>query len=162
MKECLRCKKLKSLTEFKKHKCRKDGLSDWCRECWSEYRSQPAQRAISNRAAKLWRKAHPEKMRIQYKKKYDKHWEYSRSFFLRKLYGITIKQYNELYDKQNGKCAICSKQASELAKGLAVDHDHKTGKIRGLLCGYCNTAIGSFKENIETMKAAIDYINKEG
>jgi len=80
---------------------------------------------------------------------------------LKALYGLTVEQYNEIFDQQRGECAICGKHQTELTKGLAVDHNHETGKVRGLLCSYCNTAIGSFKESIGTMKKAIEYIKTD-
>ena len=65
-------------------------------------------------------------------------------------YGITIEQYKEMSEKQNGLCAICHKPETQERKGikysLAVDHCHRTGKVRGLLCFKCNSAMGSFEK----------------
>ncbi len=63
---------------------------------------------------------------------------YDRDKVLQKKYGITLKQWNALLKKQKGKCAICGKLQSESKSTFHVDHSHKTGKIRGVLCGYCN------------------------
>lgn len=62
------------------------------------------------------------------------------SYLLRK-YGITNDQYEELLRKQEGRCAVCQKQASSFKSRLCVDHDHWTGNVRGLLCTYCNRRI---------------------
>jgi ERCC4-type nuclease len=80
--------------------------------------------------------------------------------FLIKKYGITQEQYNELYNKQEGKCAICKKHQSELKQALGVDHNHKTGKIRGLLCSKCNRGLGYFNDNKDIVNSAGNYLNE--
>jgi len=72
---------------------------------------------------------------------------------------ITHEEYVALFNKQDGKCALCFTPAEELTKSLAVDHSHTTGNIRGLLCGSCNQALGLFKDNIEVMKRALSYLD---
>jgi len=79
---------------------------------------------------------------------------------LKSTFGITLSEYNALLAKQNGGCAICNKTAEQNKKRLAVDHCHKSNKIRGLLCSACNQAIGLFKDQIVLMKSAIKYIRK--
>jgi hypothetical protein len=81
--------------------------------------------------------------------------------FLKKYYGITIEEYNLIFLKQNGCCAICGKHESEFSKSLSVDHDHVTGKIRGLLCIKCNLSIGGFEDNIELLDKAKEYLSKK-
>lgn len=71
-------------------------------------------------------------------------------------YGITVAQYNELILKQNGACAICKTEGNR--QSLSVDHDHETGRIRGLLCHNCNLAIGLCHDSIEILKASIEYL----
>ena len=80
-----------------------------------------------------------------------------KNYRLKKEYGISIEEYDERLKKQNGCCAICLKQPSK--KRLAVDHSHSTGKIRGLLCSNCNTAIGKFKDDKSLLAKAIDYLS---
>lgn len=86
--------------------------------------------------------------------------EYSRNASLKYMYGITLDDYNNLYVEQKGCCDICNKHQSELKAGLCVDHNHTTGKVRGLLCVNCNQAIGKLYENVEFMENAIKYILK--
>lgn len=81
-----------------------------------------------------------------------------RAYHLMKVYGITVDQYNTLFLKQEGKCLICGKHQRELKMTLRIDHDHNTGKIRGLLCHGCNTAIGLLNEDIDIFKRAIQYL----
>lgn len=73
-------------------------------------------------------------------------------------YGIGIKEYNILLENQNNCCAICKKNKSELSTNLHVDHDHLTGKVRGLLCFNCNSGLGRFKDNIEYLLEAATYL----
>jgi hypothetical protein len=84
--------------------------------------------------------------------------DYSRNRTLQKKYGLSTIDYEEMYKKQNGECKICRKSFPR----LSVDHNHKNGKIRGLLCIKCNAALGSFQDSPEIMKRAIQYIKKEG
>jgi hypothetical protein len=76
-------------------------------------------------------------------------------------FGITLEQYNQLFAKQEGKCAICQKHQIEFKKAHAVDHNAKTGEIRGLLCENCNKGIGNLQESVESLERAIDYITKD-
>lgn len=86
------------------------------------------------------------------------HPKHHRKHDLKRRYGIDEKQYNELFQKQKGFCAICNRHQSNLEKRLSVDHDHKTGKIRGLLCNPCNIAIGNFEDDINRLQGAIRYL----
>jgi len=83
----------------------------------------------------------------------------SRNRYLLKLYGITEIEYNELFLKQNGKCAICKDEQHGRFK-LSVDHNHKTGKVRGLLCGQCNYAIGLLNDNKDNCLNAYEYLKE--
>lgn len=74
-------------------------------------------------------------------------------------YKISENDFNEMKLAQNNLCAICN-NPQNYGSRLFVDHCHKTGKVRGLLCSSCNTAIGHFRENIDTMFNAIEYIKK--
>lgn len=76
------------------------------------------------------------------------------------LYGITLEDYNNMFASQNGCCKICGTHQSELSKALSVDHCHNTLKVRGLLCGLCNTSLGGFKDNIDLLTKAIEYLTK--
>lgn len=81
----------------------------------------------------------------------------NRDSYLRRKYGITEEQYEELKLAQGGKCAICLKKPR--TRSLAVDHDHKTGSIRGLLCSRCNHGLlGHAYDSIEMLERAIGYL----
>lgn len=83
---------------------------------------------------------------------YQRNWDYQKKF------GITLLEYKEILANQNNCCAICGKNESELTMKLAVDHDHTTNKVRGLLCANCNRGLGYFKEDLSITTGAIDYV----
>ena len=103
----------------------------------------------------------------EYKAAYnEKLWErhggkarFWRSCNLRKRYGIDAAQYEQMLEAQGHKCAICGRQSCPSGKSLAVDHSHGTGKVRGLLCGNCNKAIGLFNDSKELLANAINYLS---
>lgn len=80
---------------------------------------------------------------------------------LKHTYGISLEEFEALLKRQGGCCAICKRRDPEDRYfGLRVDHCHNSSKVRGLLCGKCNQAIGLFDENVESMRAAIKYLRK--
>lgn len=79
---------------------------------------------------------------------------------LKKTYGLTIEQYNELKEKQNHSCFVCGRHESELERRLAVDHNHKTREIRGLLCNYCNHRIVGKHTDGDLLRQIADYIEQ--
>jgi hypothetical protein len=84
---------------------------------------------------------------------------YNKKSGLKRFYGITVEEYDLLFNKQEGKCLICDKHQSEFKRAFDVDHNHKTGIIRGLLCGGCNLLIGNAKEDVNILAQAINYLN---
>lgn len=92
----------------------------------------------------------------------QKVWRDKRDYFLKRKFGIGIDEYNKMLKKQNNSCAICKSTTTQdrRTNNFPVDHCHKTGKVRGLLCNHCNRALGMFKDNIESLKSAISYLEK--
>ncbi len=133
MRHCITCNETKSLESFHKNKNKQFGVSGTCKEC-----------AIAN--SRLWYKNNKDKAKDQK---------------LKKAYGIALTDYNAMFTKQNGCCAICTIHQSELKKALAVDHCHLTGEIRGLLCKGCNRGIGYFNDSADKLYAAISYLSPE-
>lgn len=98
----------------------------------------------------------------------EKGYEYRRSIdrksWLHKGYGLTLDDYQRMWDAQGGLCAICHRpetliqSPTGVASLLGVDHDHTTGEIRGLLCSACNRGIGLFDESVNSLRAAVDYL----
>lgn len=98
-------------------------------------------KACNSLRGKAYRAQHPDKKR-EYMLKYE--------------YGISLERYQGLLQEQDGKCAICRMSTAK----LGVDHDHMTGKVRGLLCFPCNSAIGLLKDDPEVTRAASEYLNR--
>lgn len=92
--------------------------------------------------------------------------ELARSAGLKRTYGITIEQYNEMLAAQNGVCAICLQPETHANPrhdnpfSLSVDHDHGTGRVRALLCMKCNRGLGNFSDNPALLRAAADYLDR--
>ena len=90
--------------------------------------------------------------------------ELSRKTRIKNRYNLSIEKFDEMIKKQNNKCAICNQPEFKIRYGkiqsLAIDHDHLTGKIRGLLCNNCNRAIGLMHDSIETLKNAVAYLEQ--
>jgi hypothetical protein len=98
-----------------------------------------------------------------YAKEYDKKYrinyeERRRDLSYMRRYGISLEEYNQRFIVQNGKCAICSKSQMEFKRRFHVDHDHETGKVRGLLCENCNHMLGHVFDNITILESAIIYL----
>lgn len=142
MKVCSKCKEVKTLSNFRKKKFKSGnyGLHSHCKSCASS-------------AIKKWNENNPDKI-AEYKSKY--YYKFREKFTLKK-YGLTEREYTRKLIEQNGVCAICNKQETS-QRQLAVDHNHETGEIRGLLCGNCNRGLGHFQENLEILDKAKDYL----
>jgi hypothetical protein len=177
MKRCFSCKKDKPFDEFHKSSIRKDGLSSRCKECAKIYRKQHHLKNLQKdkQKSKEWRERNVNHRKQHYQENRDRILSKSkdyyknnpdahRNYLLKTKYGITLEEYNRLLEKQNGVCAICHQKSNTVDKRsgkikmLAVDHNHKTGKIRGLLCEVHNRALGMFHDDIGELKSAIDYL----
>lgn len=124
---CKKCNEIKSLSKFGPDKRRPLGLTLYCREC-------------ETAKVKIWRTKNRDK---------DRHTTFIRS------YGISLKEYNAMFDKQNGMCKICRKPQN---RELVVDHDHISLKVRGLLCFKCNTGLGNMDDDVIILKSAVKYL----
>lgn len=139
---CTKCGKKQPLTTEYFYK-RATGRNGFCRKC------------ISCRVK--YAKLYHQKNRLKHLKK-------SREQWLRANYSITVGDYDYMFKKQNGVCAICKQP--EVMKNqyglirLSVDHDHKTGKVRGLLCNRCNITLGKFEEDINLFLDAAEYLEE--
>lgn len=83
--------------------------------------------------------------------------EYAKKSRFKNLYGITVEEADEMARQQDGKCKICLQPPANV-RGLHVDHDHQTGKVRGLLCSNCNSMLGYARDNPVTLRKGIDYL----
>ena len=133
MKTCPECKKEKDRSAWYRSKSSSTGYESICKSC------KKAREKIrkSNACPK-------------HKRDVDLQWRY----------GISLDNWQDMFTKQNGCCAICKTHQSELKSSLHVDHNHNTGKVRGLLCSNCNTAIGLLKDDEDRLLSAIQYIRR--
>lgn len=113
-----------------------------------------------------WQKRNPEKQKEYKRQSYLRNCErYVEESILRQR-NITKEEYLKLFEDQQNKCAICFQEESVIMRKdksispLSIDHDHITGKVRGLLCARCNKALGSFKESEERLQSAINYLRR--
>jgi hypothetical protein len=88
------------------------------------------------------------------------------AYYLSKVkikYGLTEEQYLELYKSARGACQVCGTVPTGRGpyRSLNVDHDHVTGRVRGLLCAACNKALGYARDNSDTLRKLADYLEKE-
>ena len=84
--------------------------------------------------------------------------ERTRNNDLKRNYGITLKEHQQMFDQQQGVCAICKSEGDGKLKKLCVDHDHKTGKVRQLLCRNCNMVLDQVGDNIQILQSMIEYL----
>jgi hypothetical protein len=152
-KRCSKCKTVKPSSQFYKQKTKKSGLASHCIECQKKWISANREKinARQRKYSAIW--YHENKPN-----KPKKPLEQRRQSILKK-YGLTVVEYDEMLRKQNGVCAICGGTNSD-GKGLFIDHDHKTGRIRGLLCNDCNLGIGRLKDSVGILTKAIGYLTK--
>ena len=177
MKTCSKCCIEKPRSEFAKRKASLDGLQPSCKACkkseyanwyasnsdvskkasvsWAtknhkrvrantvKWRSENSERVKRNMDA--WRKANPEK---------------AKSHRLKNKFSITLEYFNELLEAQNYRCKICNTDVPRGRGNFHIDHDHLTGKVRGLLCNCCNVGLGMFKDDEEILLKAAAYLSK--
>jgi hypothetical protein len=141
-KRCRDCHEEKPLEDFPLQKGGRWGRHPLCKPC---------------RAAQERRRYARERDRLLEEKKHNKRWQRrSRWRALERKYGLYQHEYETLYVAQRGCCAICELRPSR----LVVDHDHKTGQVRGLLCSNCNFAVGELGDDAERCEAAARYLEE--
>ena len=84
--------------------------------------------------------------------------DYERAGHVRRKYSLTPDQYNAMIDAQDSQCLICGYEFGQKKGDLHVDHDHETGKVRGLLCDKCNRGLGYFRDNAQVLFNAALYL----
>ena len=140
MKTCTGCNEAKPLADFFRDRRTEHGRMARCKQCKAQSYRQ-------------WKAANPGVDKRRYWENRDS----ERERHLVKKYGITFACYAELLAEQGGCCAICSRSEPD-NRMLDVDHDHKTGEVRGLLCTSCNRVLGHAHDSEERLRAAADYL----
>lgn len=129
---CTECGASKALDEFNKARTGRNGKRGKCRECERVEKSRWYQN----------NKARHDRRQLGYR--------------LRDKYGLTLDEYEQLCLSQGGVCAICAEP--DKRQRLSVDHDHITGRVRGLLCVYCNNVLGQARDRVDVLRRAIKYL----
>lgn len=136
---------------------RTNSVTSWCLKCRREgARRWRAENPEAVRALDASRRKKPQQVRRMR--------EYQRMYRLLVKYGITAEEYDAMFQQQRGRCAVCGDPPSSINTRcgvLHVDHDHKTRKVRGLVCFLCNTMLGSAKDDVRRLEAGKIYLQRE-
>lgn len=172
-KTCKKCSIDRPASEFWASSKSPDGLQYWCKEChrshqrqWNEknqdkIREYRKKHRVIRRERYATDEDYRERILLQVKRfreslPQEERRRRDRSGMLRAKYGLESDQVEEMWNEQGRKCSICKREAAV----PDVDHDHVTGRIRGLLCGKCNRALGHFGDNIDGLMSAVRYLER--
>jgi len=159
---CTNCKEEKLEANFyrcnDKYHIKRNGRESWCKKCAKKchqvrQKKDPEYREKNVERSRLWKLNNPERAR-----------NIHRNSTLKKKYGIDLEQFTELLEKQDYKCAICNQRI--IGNGgrkdnlACVDHCHKTGLIRGILCKPCNFTLGNAKDSPHILRRAAEYLDE--
>jgi hypothetical protein len=176
---CSRCGETKPVSDFGKHKGQPNDIRYECKKCSTRASAEWKKRnpEKNREAQRRWHAAHPEWSKERAKRYYQKHKERlnkghaeynSRNpvkrmnYYRKHKFGMPYGTYEAMLAAQDGVCAICG-SADPKRRGtqnFCVDHCHTTGKVRGLLCYSCNTALGHLNDDPEKIRKLISYLSK--
>lgn len=146
---CAKCEVVKASSEFGLGPNSPDGLQHWCEACSRDHEEK---RVVD---PSIKHKSHASNRTRIYKERRS-----LRSRLTR--FGISEEQYREMLYRQGGRCAICDRDKCPSGKSLSIDHDHATGRVRGLLCMECNTMLGKAGDSQDTLMRAAKYLANGG
>jgi hypothetical protein len=156
-KTCSKCSR--SDVEFEPRKKAPDGLRSQCRGCRKELRRDyyVANKDEVLKKNKRWVEKNPERIKKIKKRSHKKN---GRKLKLWRAYKMTVEDYNAMLSKQGGRCAVpeCRTDTPGGVGSFKVDHDHKTGRVRALLCNWCNTALGQALDSPIRLRALAAYL----
>ena len=167
-KVCSICKAEKLLTEFYRRKASRDGLAYNCKECENDrvrkYNEAPGHKERKALMDAKWRAENKDWVVARSAKWYEENKDQAADASLRRLYDISLAEYDEMLEAQGGGCAICGMTPEENGKRLHVDHEHGTGpmKVRDLLCNRCNRVVGSMEDSSELCRRMMLYLKRWG
>ena len=165
-KHCHICGERKPLDDFYRSTGMRDGHRNDCKACnlaekKKRYEADPAKHIA---AVKRWQQENSERLnayRREYRKRDDVK-RRSRDAYYRKAYGKTADEVDEIVELQAGRCLICKVELPERLGSRHLDHDHVTGKVRGVLCIDCNHGIGKLKDSPDLLLRAVVYLREGG
>ena len=145
-KRCPKCRQNLPSSRFSRNKTMHGGLQCWCVDC-------------NKKAARAYYIKNQDKLRVQ-RLEYnhsDQGQKVQRVLYLKKRYNLSVKEHKQMYIDQNGCCAVCGEAVPY--DEVHTDHDHGTGKVRGLLCMGCNHMLGRAKDNPDILTRGAEYLN---
>lgn len=167
LKPCRDCGEPKPLDDFNRNHTTRDGRQPHCRLCQRARNASyyHGNNVLYQERARLWKEQNPARNRATKRAWAAKNPESvsrtHRSAWLKFKYGINVDQWEAIFAKQGGRCGICRR--SELnadRKRFHVDHNHTTGKVRGILCNLCNVLLGNARDSRDTLARAIAYLEE--
>jgi len=164
MKVCSKCKQAKPVSDFHIDRYQGDKLKPACRLCTNavkrKWRHDNADIVRQKRKEEARRNS--ERIRAYYQT--DKRRKATLKHKCEKIYGITVNEFEAMMEASDGRCYICDRLPEEIPghrhKRLGIDHDHATGRVRGLLCTPCNVMLGSAGDSQQTLRNAIKYLQQ--
>jgi hypothetical protein len=162
MKRCKHCGETKPLDAFYADRAARDGRRPECKSCTSA-RRMAAYRANSQREIQRvlrWQQENRERYNAKQRAYKQSHRAEQREEHLRRTFNLTQADYERMLAEQGGACAICGRKPRP-SKHLHVDHDHDTGRVRGLLCFSCNVGVGNFHHDMSRLARARDYLDDD-
>ena len=174
-KVCTKCKQPKPLTDFYVRSKATGALLSRCKSCQSAANVASAKKTLAadpegtRKKRAEWRRENRKKhlrnararSRAYMARKHEQDPTYRRAQHLKHLYGLTLAQWDELFESQGEKCAICKSPKPHRKNGVwHTDHDHATGKVRGIVCSHCNRLLGAAYDNVQILANAITYLEK--
>jgi hypothetical protein len=167
MKTCAKCGETKELSEFYRQRRSAEGYGAYCKVCakanatasYAVLKADPEWRATKAEACKAYYQENRDTVLAQAKeaRRRPAAQRRARERAFQKAYGISLDDYEEMLAAQGNACAIC-REVCVTGRALAVDHDHETGQVRGLLCANCNRAIGMFQDDPDRLLDAATYL----
>jgi Autographiviridae endonuclease VII len=163
MKACVKCGVVQPLDCFYMAPGTRDGHRGDCKSCFRAKAKAryPQVREANIARARKWREDNLERFQANQRRMRNtpEGKLRQRAGHLMRKFGMTIEQYDEMLAAQGGGCFICARPPREDIS-LHVDHDHSTGKVRGILCFRCNNALADFQEDVRLLAKAADYLDR--
>lgn len=157
-KTCSRCQFDKDVDQFDNDSSRKDGRYPYCKEC-SKAAKRTSNAKLKAENPEEWARRRAEYV-LRYKERHpERIKETERRVGLKRKYGITLEEYNDILIQQGGCCAICG-YVPHPDQNFPVDHCHDSGRVRAILCPKCNLGLGNFNEDPDLLEAAAEYLRR--
>ncbi len=166
-KKCGMCGAERVLDQFSRCSASPDGRQGYCKPCaatkrkkWMEDHPDAAGRYVERDRERYGEEPEFREKKMtragQYRKKHPEVAKRSNAKWRERMYGLTVEDYDRMVAERKGRCDCCGRKPRK----LVVDHDHKTGIVRGLLCQGCNPAIGKLGDDVAGLQRAIDYLQR--